>query len=259
MMNESQRATHENNSDLIIECFRLLKAEQGNTISVNDLAKKLGKEGDDSFATCIHLAVSDLIWKGLAVIDHSICRNYRLSETGTRLSVDDIGPGIIESSAFLSTCRDATEWDEVLDFYFSQAVLACERQVYSASQFLLGAACERTIICLASSLVGTFSIKDKKKTEDPRTYVSERTRITKEAIKRLVKQNQGDERLINLEGMLDCLAGIYRIGRNEHGHPSRKPDVDPVQLRAYLHAFPGFARTINHAINVNNDTELCKT
>jgi hypothetical protein len=209
---------------------------------------------DDAGRRKLDRALALLIWKGLAysTVYDGLSMRFNLTALGEGLEETALDAGILSAAAFLAKHPEATTWDEVVQFYFSQALEAYEKLLPVASQFLLGAAAERALIHLGEDHMPKKMGSDWPDKFKKKERIKERTELLSDGVKVLAKANQDQKWLSELESVFDALATVYRRGRNEVGHPKLRPEVNVVQLRAFLAAFPTFMSDIQRLIVLLN-------
>ena len=143
--------------------------------------------------------------------------------------------------------KQAHNLDPVVEQYYLESLRTCQTGSYISSVICLGAASERTINCLAEALVQ--SIPQCKNDIDSKHSISALTRHLLDNAADLFKSL--DATLRNeLKEKLKGLANIYRLNRNEAGHPSNvEQDWDRCEQECYLSQFRRYAITCFKAID----------
>ena len=137
--------------------------------------------------------------------------------------------------------------DPVVEQYYLESLRTCQNGSYISSVIGLGAASERTINCLAEVVVRRSP--ECKKEIDSKHSISALTRHLLDNAAVLFKSL--DSTLRNeLKEKLTGLASIYRLNRNEAGHPSSVPqDWTRDEQECYLSQFRRLAITCFKAID----------
>jgi hypothetical protein len=235
--------------DLADRCWIELSGyKSSRPLHVSELAARVtsATNTDRGVQMKIHEAMNVLAWKGVAcAVPHDIQVGYYLSGLGRSL-----GPpaslATLGAERFLAGIADANLWDVVVQFFYSQAVVAFDRSVHVAAQFLLGAACERALLVFGESARPKMGAALEKRYTNE-TWISKKTEVLKDLVAGLIKVHTSETWLQDLAGKLDCLAGIYRMGRNEVGHPQMQPDIDVRAQAAYIAAFPSLMNSLRRA------------
>ena len=138
--------------------------------------------------------------------------------------------------------------DRIVEQYYLESLRTCQSESYISSVICLGAASERSIKCLAEAIVQ--SNPQCKNDIDRIHTISALTRHLLDNAKQLFKPLEPSlaNRLTeNLKG----LAHIYRINRNEAGHPTEVPqDWKRNDQECWLSQFRRFAITCFSVIEV---------
>ena len=143
--------------------------------------------------------------------------------------------------------------DPVVEQYYLESIRACQEGLYISSVICLGAASERAINCLAEAVA--------KYKPDYREHIENKWNIS--ALTRYLSQNIGqifkgiaDGAFISeLKDKLEGAARIYRLNRNEAGHPKDIPqDWRRDEQESYLNQFRRYVVTIFKAIDILENT-----
>jgi len=124
--------------------------------------------------------------------------------------------------------------DEVALDYFAESLLAIKKQLYLSATITMGCASERTILLLIERVVEYCSDSTVQKEIDKKFGIKNKFDVIKKLItakdfkKKLLDQYKGDKRsqdeleriFIDIDTMLEQMFSIYRINRNEAGHPT---------------------------------------
>ena len=141
--------------------------------------------------------------------------------------------------------------DPVVEQYYLESLRTCQNGFYISSVICLGAAAERTINCLADTVVQRYP-QFKNDIDGNRRYISRLTEHLVNHRKKLfvsLEPKMQNELTENLEGLAD----IYRKNRNAAGHPKDVPqDWDRCEQECYLSQFRRLALTCFKAIGVLN-------
>ena len=183
----------------------------------------------------------------------SVDGGVRLTAVGEESDFDD-GILILVDDAYeiVQSLKDkAHNLDSVVEQYYLESLRTCQNGNYISSVICLGAAAERTINCLADTVVQCYP-QSEKGIEDNRRYISRLTEYLVNHRKELfvsLEPKMQNELTENLEGLAD----IYRKNRNAAGHPKDVPqDWDRCEQECYLSQFRRLALTCFKAIGVLN-------
>jgi hypothetical protein len=199
-------------------------------------------------------ALAILIWRGLAMLyaPHNLqglpSLYYRLTPLGREVPSEEFDVATLGARAFVAKIPEFSKWDEVVQFYYEHALDVNEKQAHAASQFLLGAAAETALLRLGDALVGKVSTTEQENRFNRARGIKEKTEVLVQVVAAMEKKNPDEAWLGDLDSSLNGLAGIYRRGRNEIGHPKRVPTVDVRVLRAHLASFPSLMDGVMKAI-----------
>ena len=140
--------------------------------------------------------------------------------------------------------------DSVVEQYYLESLRTCQNGFYISSVISLGAASERTINCLAETV--SQLMQNHKNDIDSKRSIYALTRYLVDNSAALFKSL--DATLRNeLKERLTGLANIYRLNRNDAGHPSSVPqDWARDEQECYLSQFRRLAVTCFKAIDELN-------
>lgn len=216
----------------------------------------LSREESTAEVDRVTQALNYLVWKGLACIagakvvgsNHEVALTYVASNLARAVKTDEIDVATLSAGSFLAGHPSAKTWDEVVRFFYSQAIAASDRMLPPAAQFLLGAASERAILLLGEALKSKMAGKQQDKW-DKESDLKPKTAIVLETLKALERANPDEGWLNEVGSNIETLGAIYRRGRNDVGHPKAVPDIDENALRALLAGFPSLMKGIMRTLD----------
>ena len=137
--------------------------------------------------------------------------------------------------------------DDVVEQYFLESLRTCQEGCYIASVICLGAASERVINCLADAVT--------KHDECYRNNIETRrqpiSKLTHHLLSRFKDYFNPIENQAELRRQLEGMAMIYRLNRNEAGHPSSLPqDWQRDEQECYMNQFRRYVCTVFKAIDI---------
>ena len=210
-----------------------------------------------SFCVKFYEAVARLKQRGLLMEVGPRCFG---STVGDLICLTSVGKKSDYDEGILILVDDASEivqslkekipnLDPVVEQYYLESLRTCQNGNYISSVICLGAASERTIRCLAKALDEYNSYSkvidsDENISTLTKHLVGGATDVFKSIDPRLGRQ---------LKGKLEGLANIYRINRNEAGHPSEvEQDWERCEQECYLSQFRRLVTICFEAIDALN-------
>lgn len=184
---------------------------------------------------------------------------YKLTPIGNLMVGDSTEFVFLEPENYVKKLRgEINNIDSITISYIEESIKAYKENLLLSSTVTLGCASENSILELIDSVCkfindpkliqdfdkewGIKSKYEKLKNEYKNRKV--KTQIELE-LKKLGQSLSDDEKslFIDFETILDNLFNIYRISRNEVGHPTGK-GLDKDTLKAYIASFKRYATTI---------------
>ena len=254
-----------------IICGYLKTEYDKNWIGLKNLQEKLcpNSEKDDgnyirknkSFLFKFYEAIARLKQRGLLMeANRWCCEGYspgadggvRLTSVGEKSDFDD-GIMILVDDPYeivQSLKKEIPNLNGVVEQYYLESLRTCQNGNYISSVICLGAASERTIKCLAEAVI--LCNPQCKGDIDSKPNISALTRHLVDKATDLFKSLDPTLRS-ELKGKLEGLANIYRLNRNEAGHPANVPqDWQRDEQECYLSQFRRLALACFKAIGVLN-------
>ena len=256
------QATEITTSELTRLIFQLIKEGQSNPKAIIDHLlpsfarnrnldvelEKFENKFQEAWATLLRRG---LIMKSVKVRDWGEAGQFQLTSIGRK---SDFADGIFilvdDAQEIIHKLKEKIPpLDSVIEQYFLEGLRACQEGLYISSVICLGAASERAIQCLAEAVIkydSSYQSNIEKKTK-----ISELTRYLSENINGIFKSIADGELRSTLRDKLEGIARIYRLNRNEAGHPDNLPqDWGREEQENYLNQFRRYITTIYEAIEV---------
>ena len=245
----------------------LIKEETGESGSFNPLGlyslSKLGDKGidKDDYYFCIQKLINAnaIIMSSESDALGIFNKPYKLTPIGNLMLGDSTEFVFLEPENYVKKLKeDINNIDSITISYIEESIKAYKEDLLLSSTVTLGCASENSILELIDSVCkfindpklipdfekewGIKSKYEKLKNEYKNRKV--KTQIESE-LKKLGQSLSDDEKslFIDFETILDNLFNIYRISRNEVGHPTGK-GLDKDTLKAYIASFKRYATTI---------------
>lgn len=137
--------------------------------------------------------------------------------------------------------REVGQLDAVTKLYLTEALNAFQNRLYLAAVFMLGAASERAFMLLSDAWFG------KQKNDPPYALFKKMQRRiaalleSDDSFKRGTTEAAGrDDWLYRLETGFN----IYRVARNEAGHPNLAKPIDRTEARDYFMVFRPYIKVV---------------
>ena len=179
---------------------------------------------------------------------HGVC----LTSDGERSGFDD---GIIilidDAQEIVNKIKEEIpNLDDVVEQYYLESLRTCQEGCYIASVICLGAASERAINCLADAVIK----HDDSRREGIEAHRQPISQLTQHLISKFKEYFNPIENRAEIRRQLEGMAMIYRLNRNEAGHPSSLPqDWQRDEQECYLNQFRRYVCTVFKAINILED------
>ena len=243
--------------------FRLAKEKK---ISFNNLSglqqqlcserEQLNHVGDDSFLLKFYEAIAQLRRRGLLV--DVVESNFIPPRTRTRLTSvgekSDFHDGILilidDAHEIVNSLKEEIpDLDPVVEQYYLESLRTCQEGFYISSVICLGAASERAINCLAEAVVNCDA-SYQADIGNQRT-ISALTRYLSQNVNKIFKSIADSTFQSELRDKLEGMGRIYRLNRNDAGHPDSLPqDWRRDEQECYLNQFHRYVLTIFQAIDI---------
>lgn len=244
--------------------FRLAKEKKIGISNLSGLQQQLCSERqrsnhhvkDDSFLLKFYEAIAQLRRRGLLV--DVVESNVMPPRTSTRLTSvgekSDFHDGILilidDAHEIVNSLKEEIpKLDSVVEQYYLESLRTCQEGFYISSVICLGAASERAINCLAEAVVN----RDASYQADIETQrtVSALTRYLSQNVNKIFKSIAEPTFQSELRDKLEGMARIYRLNRNDAGHPDGLPqDWRRDEQECYLNQFRRYVLTVFQAIDI---------
>jgi hypothetical protein len=187
----------------------------------------------------------------------------RIESTAYRPIIPDVCPTSIWGKSFLDEDEiiilidDAQEivnslkeeihnLDPVVEQYYLESLRTCQECLYFSSVICLGAASERAIDCLKEAIIKYDSTKHNKlknkRISESVKYILDNIKLLDPVIELQLRDDLKDQ--------LDLVEKIYRLNRNEAGHPRTIPmNITRCEQENYLNSFRRYVTTIFKVIS----------
>jgi len=218
-------------------------------------------EPDDNFCVKFSEAIALLQRRGLLMemIDRSdrSQRYFRLTSIGINSDFSDGILIIIDDAREIvnSLKNQVPNLDLVVEQYYLESLRACQEGLYISSVISLGAASERAVGCLKEAIVkydSTHSNLEKKWVSDSVKYILNNINAFNTAL--------GTQLRDDLKEQLELIERIYRLNRNEAGHPRAiSISITRCEQENYLNSFRRYAITIFKAVKMLDSASITKT
>jgi hypothetical protein len=139
--------------------------------------------------------------------------------------------------------------DPVIEQYYEESLRSWKQDLNIASTICLGAASERAIRCLADAIIDR---KPEYKKEIGHSVLSIKavTDFISGKIMSIFKSVTDDKGfLFTLKDKLEGIARLYRLNRNEAGHPDKVQEINRDEQKNNLYQFRQYIITVFDAIN----------
>lgn len=218
--------------------------------------KKPGGASNRAFKLKFYEAIARLKRRGLLMDvvgtpGYSSRHGVYLTSVGERSDFDD---GIIilidDAQEIVNKIKEEIpDLDDVVEQYFLESLRTCQDGCYIASVICLGAASERVINCLAEAVIN----HDDSRREDIKNQrsISALTNYFLANVHQIFKSIADTAFQRELKDKLGGMAMIYRLNRNEAGHPSSLPqDWQRDDQECCLNQFRRYVCTVFKAIGI---------
>lgn len=182
-------------------------------------------------------------------VTHSDVHRLCLTSVGKRSGLSDEIIILIDGAQEIVNLlkEEISELDPIVEQYYLESLRACQEGLYISSVICLGAASERAVDCLKEAIVKydpQHKTLEKKRTSDSVKYILANI---KQIFDPVVDLQLRDD----LKEQLDLAEKIYRLNRNEAGHPrSISMNITRCEQENYLSSFRRYAVTIFRAIEM---------
>ena len=231
----------------------IIRKDKKDIHKLEDMMAILGSEkGDWNFDMKFDEAIARLKQRGILMrVNYTSVESVCFTSVGAKTDFGDELLILIDDAydVVKSLKAKIPNLDTVVEQYYLESLRTCQNGSYISSVIGLGAASERTINCLAEVVARMPGQKEK---------IEGKRNIS--ALARYLLDNAAvlfislDSTLRNeLKEKLTGLASIYRLNRNEAGHPSSVPqDWTRDEQECYLSQFRRLAITCFKAIDELN-------
>lgn len=253
-------------SELARLIFRLKRAQKG-VIDLPNLLKILCPQNEQNiikdhpnleFTRKFYEAIGWLKHRGLLMdvteVGYALTRETRVHPTSIweRSFLDNDGMIILidEAQDIVNSLKEEVpNLDSIVEQYYLESLRACQESLYVSSVISLGVASERTIDCLKEAVVTCYP--EHKILE--RRWVSDSIKYILKKFKDIFSPIIDTQLRVDLKEQLDLMEKIYRLNRNEAGHPKPVPmNITRCGQENYLNAFRRYVVTIFKVMDVLN-------
>lgn len=241
--------------------FRLAKERKIHFNNLPGLPQQLCSEHqqlnyaeDDSFLLKFYEAIAQLKRWGL-VVDIVKKETYhqprlRITSVGEKSDFHDGILILIDDAHEIvnSLKEEIPKLDLVVEQYYLESLRTCQEGFYISSVICLGAASERAINCLAEAVVKRDA-SYQADIQQQRT-ISALTRYLSQNVNKIFQSIADSAFQSELRDKLEGMARIYRLNRNDAGHPDSLPqDWRRDEQECYLNQFRRYVLTVFQAID----------
>ena len=139
--------------------------------------------------------------------------------------------------------------DPVVEQYYLESLRTCQEGFYISSVICLGAASERAINCLAEAVIKRDA--SYQANIDSQQSISALTRYFSQNVNQIFKSITDPTFRSELRDKLEGMARIYRLNRNDAGHPNSLPqDWQRDEQESFLNQFRRYVLTVFKAIDI---------
>jgi len=221
----------------------------------NEFVRKLdyAPEEDDPFAVKFSQAINKLEERELIVqLQSDSITKINLTSTGEQLCLaEDDNIIIIDDVTKLtqSLKEKVKNLDPIVEQYYEESIRSWKHDLNIASTICLGAASERAIRCLADAIICRKPEYEKDIGHNVFSIKAITDYISNKAIS--IFESITDDRsfIVPLKDKLEGIARLYRINRNETGHPEKIQEINSDDQRHNLYQFRQYITTVFEAIN----------
>ena len=217
--------------------------------------------GDRSFFLKFYEAIAQLKRRGLLVDmvepDKPLEPYLRLTSVGEKSDInDEILILIDDAHEIVNSLKEKIPYlDPVVEQYYLESLRTCQEGCYIASVICLGAASERAINCLAEAVVNRDA--NYEADIEKQQGISALTRYFLQNVNPIFKPIADSAFRSELKDKLEGMARIYRLNRNEAGHPSSvRQEWQRDEQESNLNQFRRYVLTIFQAIDSLSTTQL---
>ena len=184
----------------------------------------------------------------------------QLTSDGETANFDDEMPiQIDDAQEVVNFLKEKTpNLDSIVEQYYLESVQTYNLGYYTSSVLCLGIASERAILCLADAVIA-HDDRCQKDINSKKRHISELTRYLSKTVKSISEAMEGSFLLPDLGGKLEGMASIYRINRNEAGHPKLLQNWQKSEQESHLKAFDRYVQTLFKAIEILENGKQNKT
>jgi len=216
---------------------------------------------DDIFYVKFSEAIALLKCRGLLMeminLSDTSRRHFRLTSVGIN---SDFNDGILiimdDTQEIVNSLKSKIpNLDPIVEQYYLESLRACQEGLYISSVISLGAASERAVGCLKEAIVkhdSTHSNLEKKWVSDSVKYILDNIKVFNTVLGTQLKDD--------LKEQLELIERIYRLNRNEAGHPRAiSMSITRCEQENYLNSFRRYAITIFKAVEMLGSASITET
>ena len=241
--------------------FRLAKEEKISFDYLPFLQEQLCPENkvryqveDKSFSLKFYEAIAQLKQRGLLMdvirfFPHGL--SAHLTSVGEK---SDFHDGILilidDAHEVVNSVKEKIpNLDPVVEQYYLESLRTCQEGFYISSVICLGAASERAINCLAEAVIKRDA--SYQADIDSQRSISALTRYFSQNVNQIFKSITDPTFRSELRDKLEGMARIYRLNRNDAGHPNSLPqDWQRDEQESSLNQFRRYVLTVFKAIDI---------
>lgn len=236
--------------------FRYLKIAHGISVQsfINDQFQRIQIDSaqKDRFLRKYQESIEVLYRRGLIIHEYGKLygHHFILSSIGEKSDLhEDILILIDDAQEIINSIKEKIpNLDPVVEQYYLESLRACQEGLYISSVICLGAASERAIHCLAEAIINYDS--NYRTGIENQQYISSLIRYLSRNIDQIFGSITDGAFRSELKDKLEGIGRIYRLNRNEAGHPDKIPqDWQRDEQECYLNQFRRYIMTIFQAID----------
>ena len=242
--------------------FRLAKEEKISFDHLPFLQEQLYPENkagyyveDKSFFLKFYEAIAQLKRRGLLMDVMTTGIPHRISTCFTSVGEkSDFHDGILilidDAHEVVNSLKEKIpNLDPVVEQYYLESLRTCQEGFYISSVICLGAASERAINCLAEAVIKRDA--SYQADIDSQRSISALTRYFSQNVNQIFKSITDPTFRSELRDKLEGMARIYRLNRNDAGHPNSLPqDWQRDEQESSLNQFRRYVLTVFKAIDI---------
>lgn len=179
----------------------------------------------------------------------SVWEMSSLDDAGIIMLIDDLQETVNSLKKEIRNLDDDAV--DIVAQYYWESLRACQEGLYISSAICLGAASEKTIDCLGKAISERYPQKHNVKDRGPADltkYLLANNALCINQIFDPVTKDKAFKR--DFTAKLQRMEYIYRLNRNEAGHPESIPETTEYEQVCFLVSFRKYAKTISKAIRL---------